>query len=554
MYLKTKVEVPVEEGKIVINRNKYVMYEIDRKYDKIKKYNVPIRVAIGRICEDGMMQPNANYLVYFYDEKMQKEIKERERSGCIRIGTYFLYKKIIEEKKLNNISERIFGDYGGLILDLATYMISTENNAFQYYEDFAYNHFQFSKGHKILSDSTISNILKNITDTERIEFLNLWNDDKDTKEKLYLTYDSTNKNCQSGNINLAEFGHAKDDESKPIINLSIGYDHNNREPLFYEEYPGSIVDVSQLTCMIDKAIGYGYKNIGIILDRGYFSRKNLEYIDQNGYDFIIMAKSQSKFIQKSIRKVIGTFEQDRNNLINKYDVYGKTYKEDVFFDDNKRYVHVYYNELRAAIERKDFEEKIHIQDIFYKKFIGTKNELEGSEKYFDIVRDKGNIITSVFQKNNVIQKEKELCGYFAIVTSKKMTAKEAIYLYKSRDESEKLFRMEKTFLGNSSYRVQSEESIKSKTLIGFIALIIRNAIYTYLDEAKETPDGRGNYMTVPAVLKELEKIEMLRQPNGKYVLDYAITATQSKILNAFGINPKHIPEKAKYISLELEKC
>ena len=36
MYLKTKVEIPVEDGKIVINRNKYVMYEIDRKYDKTK--------------------------------------------------------------------------------------------------------------------------------------------------------------------------------------------------------------------------------------------------------------------------------------------------------------------------------------------------------------------------------------------------------------------------------------------------------------------------------------------------------------------------------------
>lgn len=32
-----------------------------------------------------------------------------------------------------------------------------------------------------------------------------------------------------------------------------------------------------------------------------------------------------------------------------------------------------------------------------------------------------------------------------------MIAKEAIYLYKSRDESEKLFRMDKTFLGNNSY-------------------------------------------------------------------------------------------------------
>jgi len=234
------------------------------------------------------------------------------------VSVYFiLFHKIIEEKKLNEILEKVFGEYAGLIIDLASFMIVEESNANQYYEYYAYNHFQFTKGHRILSDSTISNVLKNITETQKVEFLNMWNSRNDNKDKIYISYDSTNKNCQSGNINIAEYGHSKNDESKPIINTSIGYNHDNKEPLFYEEYPGSIVDVSQLQCMIDKAINYGYKNIGIILDRGYFSKKNLEYIDQNGYNFVIMAKSPSKFISKSIKNVIGTFENDRKNLIMK---------------------------------------------------------------------------------------------------------------------------------------------------------------------------------------------------------------------------------------------
>ena len=39
-------------------------------------------------------------------------------------------------------------------------------------------------------------------------------------------------------------------------------------------------------------------------------------------------------------------------------------------------------------------------------------------------------------------------GYFVIVTSKQMTAEEALELYKSRDVSEKLFRGDKSYLGN----------------------------------------------------------------------------------------------------------
>ena len=41
-----------------------------------------------------------------------------------------------------------------------------------------------------------------------------------------------------------------------------------------------------------------------------------------------------------------------------------------------------------------------------------------------------------------------------------MTAKEALDLYKSRDASEKLFKADKSFLGNRSLRVYTGESLE----------------------------------------------------------------------------------------------
>ena len=61
----------------------------------------------------------------------------------------------------------------------------------------------------------------------------------------------------------------------------------NKTPLFYEEYPGSIIDVAQLQIMLNKAEGYGYKRAGFIVDRGYFSRANLRFMDRNGYSFVM---------------------------------------------------------------------------------------------------------------------------------------------------------------------------------------------------------------------------------------------------------------------------
>ena len=64
---------------------------------------------------------------------------------------------------------------------------------------------------------------------------------------------------KTGQIELAEFGHAKTDIGSAIINYSVGNDLKNKEPLFYEAYPGSINDVSQFRAMLGEITGYGYK-------------------------------------------------------------------------------------------------------------------------------------------------------------------------------------------------------------------------------------------------------------------------------------------------------
>lgn len=89
------------------------------------------------------------------------------------------------------------------------------------------------------------------------------------KGSIFLTIPQT-KTAQAGDIDLVEFGHPKDDQGKEIFNYSIAYDRDNREPLFYESYPGSIVDISQLQYTLGKAKGYGYRRVGFILDRGIF--------------------------------------------------------------------------------------------------------------------------------------------------------------------------------------------------------------------------------------------------------------------------------------------
>ena len=70
-------------------------------------------------------------------------------------------------------------------------------------------------------------------------------------------------------------------------------------------------------------------------------------------------------------------------------------------------------------------------------------------------------------------------------------------------------------------------------------------------EESRRSDSKANYMTVPAAMKELEKIELIKMPDGNYSLNYAITATQKAILKAFDIDAANIRKQAKNISTEL---
>lgn len=106
---------------------------------------------------------------------------------------------------------------------------------------------------------------------------------------------------------------------------------------------------------------------------------------------------------------------------------------------------------------------------------------------------------------------------------------------------------------NKSLRVQTGEAASAKIFVEFVTLIVRNKIYTLLKDEMMNLEKKPNFMTVPAALKELEKIEMIRQLDGKYRLDHALTATQKTILGAFHMSNSYIKDKSNELSQIISK-
>jgi len=554
------VKIPTHSGAIsykVIKTTTYVYLEKSRTYSKEKKYSIPRRICIGKLAADNVNRdeiiPNEKFYTEFPDLKPTPN-----RCPALSAGAYAVFKKIIKSYNLEQMLEETIGkDNVGLFLDLAMFYIICEDNASQHYPFYAMRHPLFTQDMHIYSDSSVSRAIKEFGEKGvAYNFLCKWNKTRDKKEKIWVSYDSTNKNSSSSNIGLLEYGNAKDDNGCPIFNWSVAYDIKNSEPLFYEEYLGSIVDVSQLQIMLDKADSFGYSDVGFILDRGYFSKENIRFMDERNHSFLIMTKGLNKNIRRYVESVKGTFETDRSCYISVCNTYGVKVKGKLYPEDTReRNLFIYWKIDKCSFERKIFEKNLERMAAELSKLKGKVVSDLPSEvgRYFEIVTDKENCLAAFKEKSEAVKEVLELCGYYVIASSEDLSAEEALMIYKGRDYEEKLFRMDKSFLGSSSMRTSSDESLDGRLFIEFVALILRNKYYRCLKAKFKEKASTPDWATVPASIEKLEQIWMSKQADGIYRQDAAITKTQKEILAAFGISEGDMKQAIKEVSTILQE-
>ena len=121
--------------------------------------------------------------------------------------------------------------------------------------------------------------------------------------------------------------------------------------------------------------------------------------------------------------------------------YGVTVEKHLFSGDkHKRYFHLYFSPSKMAAERDRVEKKIAGMAATLKSLEGQKVELPKEYlNYFHChfmkgkTKDEAKTFLYAEEKESVVQRELDLCGYFAIITSETMSAEQAYILYKGRD-------------------------------------------------------------------------------------------------------------------------
>ena len=564
MYYRSIYAVPDVPGKLLFKtsgQSCYVYLELERRFLREKGYNTPKRIIIGKLVQNDdrtLMYPNDNYFKQFPNEQPAVLPKAEKRSRTQKVGSFMVFEKIVKDYELDKKLKEIFGDLYGPILDLALYYIVCEDGTYEHFDKYAREHPLFTEKMHVYSDTWLSDMLAQITQDQIEAFIELWNSTMEHNQSICISQDSSNVNNQAGELSKSVFGNAKDDKHKRIINFSIAFDQTNRVPLAIADYHGALNDVSQLKPFIQRMKGLGYKAPTLILDRGYFGEENIHTMDDEGYHFLMMVKGHKELVCNLVNEKRGSFEYDSRCLVPGKKLYAVTVEHELYEGDGKtRYFHVIFSPEKAASDHSDLLDKIEALESYFAKHEGKviKSLPDGAESYFDChFRQDGDQRVLLFaeKKHDVISHELKHCGYFCLISSKKMSAEDAYLLYSGRDSTEKLFTAGKSFLGFHCLRVHSDKAASAKILLLFIALIVRNRLYTLLKYDMRKLNIKHSYKTVPSAIKELDTIEMSNfGEGGGYRLHNAFTKSQKLIFRVVGMNEDAVLARTKVLSQQL---
>lgn len=514
------------------------VYEILQSKTKNTKEKV---ACVGVAIDDENMHPNDNYFLYHPDCTMEKsDDTERVFDDQIHIGSSLLIRAAAKKNGLTYILKECFPGYDELIMNLAEYYMIEKESASQLFKFYLYDH--YTELNYIPSESTLSRLFNEILDHEKIKtFLNTWMKSKLSAADdctVEVDFDSTNFNVSSKKVDSAEYGKAKDDEGLPQVNVAYFLDRKTGLPLYYDIYYGSIIDMEHCQTAMAKIKSIN-KNVktSFVMDRGYFSSSNLNYFDDNGYNFLCMGKRTDVF-NKFVKTNPSSKMTTSKNWISG-NVYGKKEYGAVFSDGGKKYYkYFFYDDSKAAIEMPKLLE----QANYAKTFVVGKKDPKGFiqntyGKLLDIEVDDKKIIVSAELNHKYLDERRSSCGYFWIISNENLSPEEVLNSYRHRDAVEKTFKGIKTDSDLNKLYASSDSAFEAKSLMAFITAIIRADITTKL----KPYFIQYHNETSQTVLKEAEKIKA-EEIAGKYCLRQALTARQKQILSFYEMNVEDVRE------------
>lgn len=314
----------------VINGNKYYVYEYKSIRDENGKRKTKMGKLIGKIVEGKGFIPNASSVTEDWVTSLE----------------YGQYKIIVDNSK--NVYEKlcqIFNyDDAARIYCMAVIHYA---NGFSYLKDFKQYYDQSYLNLEFNAIKMGYNSLATLLDSlgRKQTKVHLFEEMLINESSKEVALDGHVIPCYSHENDLAEYGNKFNKIGDSQINILMAYDINTNSPVVSRIYSGSTLDKISIQDMLMRS---NFTDTLFIVDRGFYSRENIELFSQKGNRYIIPLSPNYK-VYKAAQKNLefaDTFIYERNKKRTAVE-----YKEKDI--DGKRII-VFRDTIQNMIERTDY--------------------------------------------------------------------------------------------------------------------------------------------------------------------------------------------------------
>lgn len=497
------------------------VYECKSFWNKEKKKPDSKRLCIGKL------DPITNKIIPTRKARQAETQRQLiEQSALVRsIGAFMLLDNISKKLGIEAILEKIFPEHCNLILSLA-YFQAMEKKALSKAEHWSvmnrhpYNNF--------IDNRRISDLLPTINEEKQLAFFKEWTE-KRLKEE-YLAYDITSISSYSDLNNMVRYGYNRDDENLPQINLGMLFGETSLLPVYFRSLPGSIRDVSTLRNFLETASFLDMKNLHLVMDKGFYSKKNVEDLLKNNMKFTIAVPFSCEFAKDHVERVRDYITDHKYFIkINGQNIFCVSYP--IKFEQNKDfYVHVYYNAYSAVSEYESFLNKLHQWENELKSKPLEKNK-NHYKTYFFVKKTSKKVTRITYNQKAIDTYKKNTAGYLVLLSNDIKDPSAALQVYRNKDVVEKTFDNLKNSIDSKRLRVHLDESMKGRLFIQFISLIL----ISYIQKTAKEKDIFKFIHSTSSLLDELKLYNAVTISGGNKHIYSEITKDQRKIFEAFDI-------------------
>jgi len=513
---KMMVDLP-DKGVIVRRRGAYrYVYKVTETYRNGRGQPTNRRISIGRLDEaSGRLIPNDSYFAHYGGGVDVLPAYDSIRS----VGAEFLVAGILGRLGIGGILAGCLGEARARRVEtVCAYMVG-RGNVMEHLLGWCEG---YTLRAEPMTSQSASALFASIGHAETMAFFRAWVAAQ--APVTHLAYDVTSLSSYSEGVTDTEWGHNRDGERLPQVNLGCYLSEQSGLPLFYVTYPGSIVDKSHLGYMMAYNGELGIEGVTFVMDRGFCSTANVKYMRGRGLPFILGVENR----HKTVRAAIDSVRDGIVSMANRAD--GHTYAASArgVFYGVAADMHVYYDAAAAERQRRDLYRMVEAMgEELAQMGPVTGREARRFRRYFDIDIGEGGAFSYRLDHARVDGAARDN-GFFCLLTDTGCGSAELLDAYRRKDAIEKGFDDLKNHLDMGRLRTHGDETTAGKLFCAFVALIAAMELTRGLNACEAT---RGT--TKKEAIYEMEKARCVTAPGGQRLMN-PLTRRQKDILAAFG--------------------